>query len=84
MASVTGSVPMSYMPIAINRKDLTIMDVQFPDLETLEITAEAIGSNMFEGFHPTRRGIEIIRDYCLGKLTFAQLAIFAKEKSYVE
>lgn len=75
---------MSYIPIAINRKRLTIMDVQFPNLETLESTAEAIGSNMFEGFQPTRRGIEIIRDYCLGKLTFAQLATLAREKSYVE
>jgi len=75
---------MSYAPIAINRTGLTIMDVPFPNLETLESTAEAIGSNMFEGFQPTRRGIEIIRDYCLGKLTFAQLAALAKEKSYGE
>ncbi|MCL2032645.1 MAG: antitoxin VbhA family protein [Methanomassiliicoccaceae archaeon] len=56
--------------------------VKFPDLETLEITAAAIGSNMFEGFCPTRRGIEIIRDYCLGKLTIEQLAAFAAERSY--
>jgi len=58
------------------------MDIPFPDLETLENTAEAIGSNMFEGFTPTKKGIEIIRDYCLGKLTFAQLSTVAKEKSY--
>ncbi|MDR0382131.1 MAG: hypothetical protein LBH86_09110 [Oscillospiraceae bacterium] len=49
---------MPYTPIAINRRDLTIMDVPFPDLETLESTAEAIGSNMFEGFQPTKKGIE--------------------------
>jgi putative transcriptional regulator len=73
-----------YKPIAIDRSALTIMGVQFPDLITLENTADAIGSNMFEGYQPTKRGIEIIRDYCLGKLTFAQLAIAAKEKSYVE
>jgi putative transcriptional regulator len=60
------------------------MNVPFPDLETLENTAEAIGSNMFEGFQPTSRGIEIIRDYCLGKMTFAQLIISAEEKSYEE
>jgi putative transcriptional regulator len=53
-------------------------------LETLENTAEAIGSNMFEGFQPTNRGIEIIRDYCLGKMIFAQLITPAKEKSYEE
>jgi len=58
------------------------MDVPFPDLETLESTAEAIGSNMFEGFKPTKKGIEIIRDYCIGKITFAQLVIIAREKSY--
>ena len=71
---------MRYAPIAIDRKKLTIMDVPFPDLETLENTAAAIGSNMFEGFIPTEKGIEIIRDYCLGKLTFAQLAAVAREK----
>jgi len=73
---------MSYAPIVINRNTLTIMGVPFPDLETLENTAEAIGSNMFEGFQPTKRGIEIIRDYCLGKMTFAQLVAVAKDKSY--
>jgi putative transcriptional regulator len=75
---------MPYTPIIINRRKLTIMDVQFPNIDALESTAEAIGSNMFEGFHPTRRGIEIIRDYCLGKLTFAELATIACEKSYAE
>ncbi|MDR1397133.1 MAG: antitoxin VbhA family protein [Desulfarculales bacterium] len=73
---------MPYAPIAIDREALTIMNVPFPDLETLESTAEAIGSNMFEGFQPTRKGIEIIRDYCLGKIPFAQLTATAKEKSY--
>ena len=60
------------------------MEVPFPDLETLENTAEAIGSNMFEGFRPTKKGIEIIRDYCLGKMTFPQLAAAARNKSYEE
>jgi putative transcriptional regulator len=75
---------MPYAPIEINRRALTIMDVPFPDLETLESTAEAIGSNMFEGFQPTKKGIEIIRDYCLGKMSFAQLAVATKEKRYAE
>jgi putative transcriptional regulator len=75
---------MPYAPIDINRNSLTIMGVLFPDLETLESTADAIGSNMFEGFTPTRRGIEIIRDYCLGILSFEQLMIAAREKSYEE
>ena len=75
---------MPYAPIDINRNSLTIMGVLFPDLETLESTADAIGSNMFEGFTPTRRGIEIIRDYCLGILSFEQLMIAAREKYYEE
>jgi len=75
---------MPYIPIDINRKRLTIMDVQFPNMDALESAAEAIGSNMFEGFQPTRKGVEIIRDYCLGKLTFAELATIAREKSYAE
>jgi putative transcriptional regulator len=75
---------MPYQPIIIDRGALTIMGVPFPDLQALENTADAIGSNMFEGYQPTRRGIEIIRDYCQGKLTFAQLATAAKEKSYAE
>ncbi len=73
---------MPYALITVNREELTIMGVAFPDPETFEAAAEAIGSNMFEGFQPTRRGIEIIRDYCLGKLSFAQLAILASEKAY--
>jgi putative transcriptional regulator len=75
---------MPYAPITVDRNTLTIMDVPFPDLDTLESTADAIGSNMFEGFKPTRKGIEIIRDYCLGKITFHQLIDAAKEKSYEE
>ena len=75
---------MPYTPITMDRKTLTIMGVQFPNAEIFESAAGAIGSNMFEGFQPTRRGIEIIRDYCLGKLTFARLADIAREKSYEE
>jgi putative transcriptional regulator len=75
---------MSYTPIAIDRTSLTIMDIPFPDLITMESTAEAIGSNIFEGFHPTKKGIEIIRDYCMGKLTFAQMTAAAMEMAYEE
>ena len=41
---------MAYIPITINRRDLTIMGVPFPNMEALECTADALGSNMFEGF----------------------------------
>lgn len=69
--------------IEIDRNKLTIMGVQFSNLKTLESTANAIGSNMFEGFEPTPKGIEIIRDYVIGKITLSEFIKFAKEKSYV-
>jgi len=59
------------------------MGVRFSDLKTLENTANAIGSNMFEGFQPTPKGIEIIRDYVIGKITLSEFIKFAKEKAYV-
>ncbi len=69
--------------IDVDRNKLTIMGVEFSDLKTLESTANAIGSNMFEGYKPTPKGIEIIRDYVIGKITLAELIKFAKEKAYV-
>jgi hypothetical protein len=50
-------------------------------LKTLESTANALGSNMFEGFKPTPKGIEIIRDYVTGKISLAELVAFAKQKA---
>lgn len=72
-----------YKIIDIDRINLTLMGVQFTDLKTLESTANAIGSNMFEGFEPTPKGIAIIRDYVIGEITFAEFIKFAKEKAYV-
>ena len=69
--------------IEIDRSNLTIMGVKFSDLKTLESTANALGSNMFEGFKPTPKGIEIIRDYVTGKISLTQLVEFAKQKAYV-
>jgi putative transcriptional regulator len=69
--------------IEIDRNKLTIMGVRFSDLKTLESTANAIGSNMFEGFKPTPKGIEIIRDYMIGRISLTELIKFAKEKAYV-
>lgn len=69
--------------IDIDRANLTIMGVVFSDLKTFEGTANAIGSNMFEGFTPTPKGIEIIRDYISGKISLNEMVAFANEKSYV-
>lgn len=68
--------------IEIDRNNLTIMGVKFSNLKTLESTANAIGSNMFEGFKPTPKGVEIIRDYMIGKITLSDLIKFAKDKTY--
>jgi hypothetical protein len=72
-----------FQTIEVDRSNLTIMGVEFTDLETLESTANALGSNMFEGYKPTPKGIEIIRDYVLGKISLSELVKFAKEKAYV-
>ena len=72
-----------YNTIDIDRNNLTIMGVKFSNLKTLECTANAIGSNMFEGYRPTPKGVEIIRDYVVGKITLTELIKFAKDKSYV-
>lgn len=72
-----------YREIDIDRDNLTLMGVQFSDLKTLESTANAIGTNMFEGFEPTPKGVTLIRDYVIGKITFAEFIKLAKEKAYV-
>ena len=72
-----------FNPIEIDRSNLTIMGVKFSDLKSLGSTANALGSNMFEGYEPTPKGIEIIRDYVAGKITLPELVAFAKEKAYV-
>jgi hypothetical protein len=72
-----------YKAIDIDRDNLTLMGVQFSDLRTLESTANAIGTNMFEGFEPTPKGVTLIRDYVTGKITFAEFIKLAKEKAYV-
>ena len=69
--------------IKIDRNDLTIMGVKFPNLDILENTANAIGSNMFEGFQPTPKGIEIIRDYVMGDISLVEFVELAKQKAYI-
>jgi putative transcriptional regulator len=75
---------MAYIPIEVDRQNLTIMGVRFPDVDMLNSAANAIGSNMFEGFEPTSIGIEIIRDYLCEKITLAQLIILSREKAYAQ
>lgn len=58
-----------YKAIAIDREKLTLMGVQFQDLKTLESTANAIGSNMFEGFEPTTELIQLYLDWKTNKIS---------------
>ena len=51
-----------YTPLDINRENLTIMGIEFPDLKALESAANAIGSNMFEGFEPTSELVQLYID----------------------
>ena len=59
---------MSYESITIDRKNLTLMGVAFPDEKTLDSVANAIGSNMFEGFEPTPQIIQFYLDWKIGKV----------------
>ena len=69
--------------IDIDRNNLTLTGVSFPDSTTLESVANAIGSNMYEGFEPTADRIALIRDYVTDKITFSQFVRAVKEKVYV-
>jgi putative transcriptional regulator len=71
---------MAYIPLDINKAELTIMGVPFHDLTSLERAARAIGSNMFEGFTPTPGIIELYRDYVTGKIALANLPALIKER----
>jgi len=73
---------MAFKPIPIDRENLTLYGVKFPDIDTLNKTANAIGTNTFEGFEPTPKGIEIIRDFVMDKITISTLIQLIKEKAY--
>ena len=57
-----------YKTIEIDRENLTFMGVKFSNLKTLENTANAIGSNMFEGFEPTTELIQLYVDWSSGTI----------------
>lgn len=64
-----------YKAIDIDRENLTIMGVQFQDLKTLESTANAIGSNMFEGFEPTTELIQLYLDWKTNKISETEFLV---------
>ena len=60
---------MPYKPLKIDRRNLTLMGVPFPDEQTLNSAANAIGSNMFEGFEPSPQIIQFYLDWKTGKVS---------------
>ena len=73
---------MPYKPIEIDRQNLTIMGVNFSTVNNFDAAVNALGTVMFEGFDPTPKSIEIIRDYISEKITLGQLVQLTKEKAY--
>lgn len=57
-----------YKSIEIDRENLTLMGIKFPDIESLESTANALGTNMFEGFEPTKEIVELYLNWKNGKI----------------
>jgi len=74
---------MPYRPIDIDREKLTIMGVNFSSVDNFDAVVNALGTVMFEGFDPTPKSVEIIRDYLSEKISIGQLVRLAKEKAYV-
>ena len=58
-----------YKAIDIDREKLTIMGVQFSDIKSLESTANAIGTNLFKGFEPSKELIQLYVDWKNGKVS---------------
>jgi hypothetical protein len=73
---------LPYTPIEIDRKNLTIMGINFSSVNNFEAAVNALGTVMFEGFDPTPRSIEIIRDYLSDKITLEQLVQLTRDKAY--
>ena len=73
---------MTLQNIIIDRKDLTIAGVKFSDIATLNSVADALASQMFEGFNPTPQQISIIRDYLCGEIALSDVFDYAKGKPY--
>jgi hypothetical protein len=64
-----------YKAIEIDRENLTLLGVKFSDLTKLENTANAIGSNMFEGFEPTTELIQLYVDWSTGIISDSELLV---------
>jgi hypothetical protein len=75
---------MAYIPLEIDREKKTVMGVSFEGVEDFEAVLNGIGTNMFEGFEPSVKKIEIMRDYIMKKITLKELIALCKEKAYAQ
>jgi putative transcriptional regulator len=73
-----------YKPIEVDREKLTIMGVDFSSVKDFEATASSLGSAMYEGFEPSPKKLEIVRDYITKKISFTDLVKLTKSKEYAE
>jgi putative transcriptional regulator len=73
---------MPYKPLTFDRNERSIMGVSFANISDFDATLNAIGTVMYEGFEPTPKNIEIIRDYISDKITLSELIKLSKEKAY--
>lgn len=74
--------PSALPSLDIDRENLMIMGIVFPDVNTLDNIASAITSNMFAGFRPTKKDIELIKELSLGNQSVKQLIEALKEEMY--
>jgi len=58
-----------YREIEIDKVNLTLLGVKFSSLVELESTANAFGSNMFEGFEPTSELVQLYVDWKKGSVS---------------
>jgi hypothetical protein len=60
------------------------MGIDFSAVKNFEDTASSLGSAMFEGFEPSPKKLEILRDYLTHRISFDQLVELTKNKVYAE
>jgi len=73
---------LMYREIEVDKENLTLMGVRFSSIEELDMTANAIGSNMFEGFEPTGELVQLYVDWKLGNVSESNFltALYANSK----
>jgi hypothetical protein len=75
---------MGYKAVEVDRKKHTIMGVDFSAVKNFDATASSLGSAMYEGFEPSKKKLEIARDYLTNKINFEQLVQLTKNRAYAE